>query len=159
MLVKILGSLILFAASCAISRIIYYNRRQTIKTYRELILLVEYIKRNISSYRTPVGVILRGYHSEYFDRTDFGDTLRNIGLSTAFEKCSLPISKEALEILTDFAVKLGSDYADNEIKRCDECLAHLTYCENKASESLEKNRDLYRFIPPLGAVSVIIMLI
>ena len=159
MMFKTIGCALVMLTSCAVSMILSLKVKQTLVAFTEVHGLLSHIKRNILAYRTPIETILAEYSSEYLDSIGFTDAVRAEGLCAAFSRGYLPLTAEAEDLLIDFAASLGGSLAESEVKRCEIYIERLCEMEAAYKESAEQNRDLYRLLPPLGGISLIIILI
>ena len=159
MIFKGIGAVLIMLTSCAVSMMLRLRGKQTLTAFDEAQGLLRHIRRSIEAYLTPIETILAGYSTEYLDSVGFTDAMRTEGLCAAFSRSYLHLPHDAEELLISFASSLGSSLADSEVKRCEICLERLDEMKSAFSESTEKNRDLYRFLPPLGGISLIIILI
>ena len=159
MLMKSVGCLLILVASSFISLILGKSGERRLRSLDETKRLVLYISRNIESFLTPVGDILSSYISEYLENSGFSEAMRCDGLCAAFLRGYIDLPPVAEDLMINFSGELGESYVDDEIKKCSHCLRTLEEIESAERDRVEKNRNLYRFLPPLGALSLIIILI
>lgn len=153
------GSALIFAASVGISYLLVSERCRRIRAYEALCALVAFIKGNIEAFGTPVDNILENCRIEYFESCDFGEVLRREGLEAASSRRLLPLGIDAELDFEAFAENLGKGYRDEELKRCDYYLSRFDSYLAKEREALARYTPMYRYLPPLGALSVVILLI
>ena len=134
-----------------------YSRRVT--STEEIAAFIKYVKRNIESFNMSVSEIFSSYTSEHFETTGFLDAMRADGLSAAIAGGYLTLTREAEREFAEFASRLGSEYTDAEVKRCEYYVNVFEDLLKTERENASVNGRLYRLLPPLGAVSLIILLI
>ncbi len=159
MIWKCVGALLIIGAAVYMGHFIASECKRKLQGTEEALALVKYIRRNIEAYLSPIGDILKGYSSEYLEECGFAHTMRETGLACAVEEGYLDLPIQAKRALWDFASSLGSGYAEAELKHCDYCIAMLEEVAASEREKLTLNGRLYRFLPPIGALSLIILLI
>ncbi len=159
MILKLVGAVMVLVSSAVFGSYAanVYSRRGI--SAEEVAAFIKYIKRNIESFSMPVGEILSTYESEHFERTGFLDAMRADGLTEAIRGGYLTLSGTAEREFLEFASRLGSDYTDGEIKRCEYYVNLFEELSKTEKENASTNGRLYRLLPPLGAVSLIILLI
>lgn len=159
MMLRLIGAVMVLASSSVMGAYIssLYSRR--VISTEEVTAFIKYVKRNIESFRMPVEAILASYTSEHFEATGFLEVMRAAGIEEAVRGGYLTLSKDAARELLNFASQLGRDCTEGEIKRCDyyaDVFEELTAAEK---ENAATNGRLCRLLPPLGALSLIILLI
>ena len=159
MMLKLAGAVMILVSSavmgsCAAN--VYVRRAAAAEAVADFI---KFIKRNVESFSMPVEEIFFAYTSEYFERTGFLDAIRSDGLSVAIAGGYLTLSRAAERELTEFAARLGSDCTDGEVKRCGYYADVFESLAKAERENAATNGRLCRLLPPLGAVSLIILLI
>ncbi|MBR6807116.1 MAG: hypothetical protein IKM46_01920 [Clostridia bacterium] len=158
-MLKTVGCILILGASSCLSLILGRLGSRRLCALAEIKRLLVFISRNIESFLTPVGVILSSYHSDYLELCGFSDAMKNDGLCAAFLRGYADLPPEAEELMINFSSELGDSYAEDEVKRCRHYITVLEEIEAVEKARVEKNRDLYRFLPPLGALSLIIILL
>ena len=159
MILKVFGSLLILGASSFLSLILGRIGSRRLCALAEVKRLLIFISRNIESFLTPVGAILSSYRSDYLDSCGFSDAMKRDGLCAAFLRGYVELPSEAEELMISFSSELGDSYAEEEVKKCRHYITLLEDIEAEEKARVEKNRDLYRFLPPLGALSLIIILL
>ncbi len=159
MILKLAGAVMILVSSAVMGAYAanVYSRRVT--STDAVAAFIKYIKRNIESFNMPVGDILSSYSSEHFEETGFLEAMRADGLTEAIGGGYLTLSGEAEREFSEFASRLGSDYTDGEVKRCEYYVNVFEEISKAERENVATNGRLFRLLPPLGAVSLIILLI
>ena len=158
-IIKLVGAVMILVSSAVMGTYIanVYSRRVT--STEAVADFIKYIKRNIESFSMPVGEMVTAYTSEHFELTGFLEAMRADGLSEAIEGGYLTLSGKAEREFAEFASRLGSDYTEGEVKRCEYYTGVFEDLLKAERENVSTNGRLYRLLPPLGAVSLIILLI
>ncbi len=159
MIYRLVGGGILLLWSAAAGRLFTERQSAGYRVLDELIRLLEYIKRNIATFRTPIQSILQTYSSDILDDCGFTEIMRSRGLEAALDCGTLDIPREGKRLLQEFSERLGSDYTENEIKRCDYYIDLLREVSSREKERLSKNERLYKYLPPLAVLSLIIVIL
>ncbi len=159
MILRLIGALMILTSSAVMGAYIanVYSRRVT--STEEVAAFIKYIKRNIESFKMPVADILSSYDSEHFERVGFLEAMRTAGLEEAICGGYLTLSQAALGEFLSFASRLGRDYTEGEVKRCEYYIGVFEELAAAEKENIATNGRLYRLLPPLGAISLIILLI
>lgn len=157
MILRVLGGGLILACSVCVSLYLSAESRRKVENVHAVRELIGYIRRNIDSFLTPIRRILKEYRCDVIDGCGFGDVMRREGLTAAAEGEYLPLPKDAQTELLAFARSIGSGYRDEEIKRCEYYEGVLLQIEEREREISDKNRNLYRYLPPLGALSLLVV--
>ncbi len=156
-MLRTVGFVLLFGVSCLVSLEMLRHQKRVITHTEALCRLVRYIKENIDLFMTPVGNILSEYSDEVMENCGFSEAVRQSGLADAMHKGHLCLSDESRRAFCDFADSLGTSYRAEEVNRCTYFESVLSRSAELEKEKLEKNKKLYLFIPPLCALSVILV--
>ena len=86
----------------------------------ELISLCDMIHTRIECFKQPTGDIFRDFSSPYLDKCGFNGVLKSDGIRAATDSycSSLPLPKRSLDALRELSYKLGSGYAEEELRLC-----------------------------------------
>ncbi len=155
----IAGSAVLLLSSIAIGHETVRSKNVRIRHIRSLVYLVRFIRSNITYFLTPLDGLFSKFDDEDLNKTEFCDVLRREGLEAALRCGALRISRETEMIMNEFAAALGKGLKDEEINLCDYTIGRLTEEEQRENDELERCRDVYRYVPPLSALFLILCLI
>ena len=156
---RILGSSLILAASILLSLTLVHCSRKREAEYDALCALLRHIRDNIDCFMTPIGTILESFNSEPLKQCGFSRVMCEEGLSAAAASGFLSVSDEAVGLLIEFADGLGIGLRDEEMRRCEYyfgCMRELAEAEHNRAKNCAK---LYMYLPPLAALSLIIVLI
>lgn len=144
---KVLGLIILFAVPSAFGFFKsqgYLNARDILHGF---IGLINFIKREISSYLTPQQEIYNKFYDKTLDKIGFLSTLRETTGDTPLAqalmctKDKLLLKDETFELLLEFALTFGTLCEKEEVSKCEKLIQDLEeiYKEQK-EETREKTR-------------------
>ena len=159
MILRMIGAVMILISSAVMGTYMANVFGRRITSTEEVASFIKYIKRNIESFKMPVDEIISTYTSEHFEETGFRDAVIRDGLKVAASGGYLTLSKKAEQELVEFLSCLGSDYAEGEVKRCEYYIGVFEDILNAERENMATNGRLYRLLPPLAAISLIILLI
>lgn len=154
-----IGVVLLLTSALGISLYLMAEGKQRITALEAVCSLIGFIRQNIKTFGTPLDGILDSCRIEYFEKISFGPLLRQKGLAVAAKECTFPIDRNAKLEFEAFAESAGKGYRDEEIKRCEYYLSRFEAYLATEKERFHRLRPMYRYLPILGALSVIIMLI
>lgn len=157
--IRIIGSAILLCVSIILSQAITSTVRKREVELVEICDLIRFIRNNIDSFLTPIGAILSGYSSPALKRCGFTSAMHISGLAAAVNTDGISLFGNERELLSAFAEKLGLGYREEEVRLCDYYLAEFTEIAKREKEENDKKSRMYRYLPPLAALSLIIILI
>ncbi len=158
MTIQIAGTAILLLSAVSYSYILIKNERKKLAQTEDFCRLILYIKNNIDAFMTPIGEILLSF-SDYGDSfADFMELAKTHGLSHASAHCTLAIEKESLRILEEFSAKIGCGYKDEELRLCQYSYNQMTELLKKERDEIGKKTKMYKTLPIMSAVSILLML-
>jgi len=125
------------------------------------ILLMRKIRAEISCFSRPLCEIYAGFESEVFERSGFIKALKENGLDYALDTAGdkLSLREENFAVLKQFAMAIGKNYRDEEIKTCDYYISQLSERHKAHRDAIPKNNKLSRSLCFLFGISIIIILI
>lgn len=155
----IFGAVAIFTSSVLFGLYLCEQSKKRISEYSAVISLITEIKNNIGRFMTPIDGILSVFSNDRLEKTGFLPHARRYGLADAAASDFLSVSREARSLLIAFSEKLGCGMKEEEMSRCDYYISALTEIYDRERESARENQKLCRFLPPLGALSLIILLL
>lgn len=159
MIFKIAGSLILLLSSAGVGFELMSVKKERLRQLDELIGLISHIKSNIDYFMTPVNDILSDYTSVSLEDCGFLEIMRKSDLKSAVLSGAARLCDSEIKLLSEFSDNLGVGYKEEEIRLCDYYIQKLTLASEKEKEKIEKNRNMYKYIPVLCAASIILAVI
>ncbi|MBR4204160.1 MAG: stage III sporulation protein AB [Clostridia bacterium] len=158
-IVKGIGALLLLAASVGYGFSMIGEEKRKIRELRALVRLVRHIRESIDGLRRPLPQIFAAFSDPALAENGFLPLLRERGFEAAARETPWRQTEEVKRLLSDFGSSLGRGFADEELALC-------RYTEAKLSEALaalEKaapdREKLWRSIPALLALSVILLML
>lgn len=156
---NIAGGVLIICAALWISFRLTSQGIYRIEAIEAVCKLVTYIKQNIDTFGTPVDTILLTYKCDILDGCAFGEIMRSYGIFEAVTRRLIPLCEMAQSDFETFAENIGKGYRDEELKRCDYYLSRFEACLFEEREKFLRYRPMYRYLPILGALSVVLLLI
>ena len=116
MLIKLIGGaiLVLSGGGTAIFLCRYHRRR--LETLDALIALLFYIKGQVDCFARPLGEILTSLPKETLGAC--GLTRPPSSLQEIVEECRIYLDRESLRLLSGFASEFGTNFRQEQVKRC-----------------------------------------
>lgn len=156
---RLIGCVLILLASLGMSLALMRRSRRREAEYAALLSLIRHIRDSIDCFMAPVGSILSSFSSQALEETGFADVMRSDGLTAAAESGLLSVSEETSDLLRDFASELGHGLRDEEMRRCEYFADRMSELADAERSRAESCRRLYLYLPPLGALSLIIVLL
>ena len=161
MIVKLLGAGIVILAS-----VFYGNdriREEGIKLRRIAAFtdMIEYVRDNIDHFAAPLNDIFARYTSDELESIGFLAAVRERGLAAASseaEREGYMDDGEIKKVFSDFCRRVGGGYKEDELRLCEYTLSQMHKRMNEMRENYTARVKLYRAIPPLFALSLVLIL-
>ena len=155
----IIGALLILGASCAVSFCLIREGAGKVTALEAVCRLIMHIKQNIETFGTPIDGILECYSSEYFEKSCFADEMRKNGIAHAASCGRIALREDAKTEFKAFAENIGKGYRDEEIRRCEYYLSLFEGYLSEEKDRLKRYSPMYRYLPPLAAMSLIIIVL
>ncbi|MBQ8370669.1 MAG: hypothetical protein IJY35_11890 [Clostridia bacterium] len=162
MLYKAVGALILIAASLIYGRQKVLEERRKLRLTEALCDLVKQIGDNIDHRLRPLPEIFRTYRNEALEECGFLKSVRETGLREAWESRSAyfrMLDGKVSEQFSAFCLEIGRGYREEEVKLCTFTAKQLQEECAKLRNDAKNKEKLYRTIPPLMAMSAVLVLL
>ncbi len=156
---RLAGAAILMCASLFLSLRLTAAKRKRERELYEICDLIRYVRNNIDSFLTPLGSIFSKFSSPALDSCGFVEALENGGLSSAAVSEGISLLSNERRLLLAFSEKLGLGYRDEEIRLCDYYYKEFSEIARREREENDKKSKMYKYLPPLAALSLIIIFI
>ncbi len=124
-----------------------------------LTALVKRIGNDIDTLKKPLNDIYADYVDELLEEAGFLADLRERGFREALEKVKKSLPDGAYDVLYPFAVRIGGMDKETESALCRGTAANLEGIINAAKEKMPEKTKMYRLLPVLCALSVVILII
>ena len=133
--------------------------RRRLKELEAVCALLRYIRENIERFSRPLAQIYASWENPALAETGFLGLLRSSGFAAAVREADWHIPAGEREILEQFGEELGKGFREEQTALC-------RYTEDRLAEALAAMRNdlpgrerLWRTIPLLAALSLILLLI
>lgn len=162
LIIKTAGSATLVFSTIYYGAVMIREERSKLTTADAICEMMRYVRDNIEHFMKPLPDIFASYRNDALERTGFLADVRENGLKYAqidrhFGKNS--VDTEVLAVLNDFCGKIGGGYRDDEIRLCDYSIAQIEKRTAKMKDDFSSKAKIYRTLPPLFALSVLLILI
>lgn len=141
------------------SYLLIKNANRKILQLEGLCSMISYIKNNIDSFMRPVGDIVNSFEGYGETLSSFMELARTHGLAAASESDVLSIGEDAYRILRDFSRQIGCGYKEDEIRLCTYCYNTMQDILNREREDIRKKMKMYKTLPVMSAMSVVLILL
>lgn len=156
---KIMGAVMLLAAAVGYGFVKIREERRKIAELDALCELVRYIRENIAHYMKPLPQIFASYNGGILEESGFLGDCRRYGIRTAWENSDLALPEKCRRAMCDFANSIGGGYREDELNLCDYTLEQIDKARLTMREELAGKEKMYRTIPPLLALSVMLIFV
>lgn len=153
MLRLITGSILLLGSAALFS---YEKIRMEKVQYthlKEWLHFLHYIENNIRSFRTPLPEIYTSYSRQENDL--FARRLTAVGPAVLLSETTLPDG--AAILLQEYIRKAGNNYESEEIRLCQFTIEALQEIMNTTQKDLYEKTRLYRTLPLMLALSIVLL--
>ena len=157
-MLKLTGVLIIIACSVYYGRILERGADKKLRLTEALLSLVGYIEASIKTSRLPLGEIFASFKSETLSELGFLDSLCKTGIEESLEILEGSISEQAMSAMSYLGKHLGGIDAEGQLRIC-------AYTEDMLKKDVEilktelvEKKRLYRLLPLLAGMSVIILI-
>ena len=158
-IVKIIGAVTLLVASVYYGQVKITAERMRIIKLSAIMDMVKFIGEKIEHFSSPIPEILSEYRNSYLESIGYLEAIRTHGLSKTADIIGTSPTGEEYILIKQFSDSIGKGYKDEEVSLCKYTHHKLTECEEKLSSALKDKEKLYRTIPIMLALSVILILI
>lgn len=154
---KIAGAIILLCAAVGYGFVKIREERRRIAEAEALAELVKYIRDNILHYMKPLPEIFASYASPLLEENGFLPDCREKGIGAAWERAVFHLPDKLNRTMTDFAYSVGGGYREDELSLCGYTLDVIGEAVKTMRNEQDGKEKLYRTIPPLLALSVMLI--
>jgi len=158
-LVRCFGAVLLLAAAAGWGFCEIRDGRRHILELEAVLDLIRAVREGIDRLSAPLSEIYAAYENPVLRESGFLTLLREKGMAEAVEGTEWRLSPEELAVLRDLASRLGRGFREEQAALC-------RYAGDRLEDALEKRRTdedgrarLWRSIPLLAALSLILLLL
>ncbi len=156
-MVKWVGALVLLLTSVGYGTLCIREERKQYHLLCGVVAFVQKIGENVRHFAKPLSEIYGmcgGTVSEEFLRL-----CQKEGIRCAWEKAPLASDETWGKVMENFCFHIGTSFHEDCVHLCDYTLEQLKKEAGKQKEELEKREKLYRTLPPLAALSLVLLMI
>lgn len=154
---KILGAVLLIVTSVGYGFTKIREERRKIELNDAFCELVKHIRENIAHYMKPLGEIFSSYEGGILEDCGFLGDCRTVGIRLAWERSHFHLSEKPRRLMEDFANSIGGGYREDELNLCDYTASEMEKISRAMREEAVGREKMYRTIPPLLALSVVLI--
>ena len=159
LLLRSFGAVLLLAAASGWGFCEIRDGRRRILELEAVLDLIRAVREGIDRLTAPLSEIYAAYENPVLRESGFLNLLREAGMAEAVEKTEWRLSSGELAVLRDLASRLGRGFREEQTALC-------RYAGDRLEDALEKLRAeedgrarLWRSIPLLAALSLILLLL
>ena len=154
-----LGAGILVISAWLISCTLIHEHTTALNELEALYDMIFYIRDNIEHLMKPIPDIFREYKNHFLETCGFLSEVRSKDLRAAWETQTFHISGETKQLLEHFIKNIGNGYRKEELRLCDYTLERLRKLLDRTRSDTINQLKLYKTVPMMLALSVILILI
>ena len=145
--------------------LLFWGNEKTKKEKKKLVVIeglysfVSYTSEQIKLFKAPLSHIYKSFTNEELENTGFLQCLCDNGWESACERISVYLTKETESDMKTFFQGIGAGYCESQISLCAMTLSCLERQIDSMRSTLPSKLKMYRVLPILLALSVIILLI
>ena len=158
---KLAGAFLLLVSAVLFS----YEKCNGLKRHliilEELLRFIERVRVEICCYLKPITDIADDFSSEILSEIGFLSDIRKYGAHKAYINLRprLMLSEKENKVLDSFFSRIGTAYAEDEIKLIDITVSQMTDFVRSEREKLPKQKKLYLTLSCAASLGVVILLI
>ncbi|MBQ7760708.1 MAG: stage III sporulation protein AB [Clostridia bacterium] len=148
-MIKILGCVLILIASVVSGYYFEWSFKEKIQFLENVVGLLNYIKKQIEFFSTPIKEIYSSYPDKSKHITDLIDG----------DLDDLRRKYKDLDFIFNYFQQAGKGYKSEQLKLCDYTINEAQACLNKLKEELPKKVKVIRSISLFLGASIVILLI
>lgn len=159
MTVKMIGGALLILASVFYGRLKILEERRRFSLAEASVEFVRAVRDSIAHYAKPLSEICESVNIEPLEECGFLPLCRTDGIRMAWEAKKLPIPDKMRAVMGEFAERIGGGYREDELALCAHTLERLEKLAEEVRKERENREKLYRNIPPIAALSLVLLVL
>lgn len=156
---KIIGALILLLCSVGYGFIRIREERRAAAEVEAFAGLIRTVRENIAHYMKPLPEIFASCSGGILEENGFLPLCREKGIRAAWREVPMKLTPKLRTVTEDFVSRIGGGYREDELHLCDYTLEQFEKAEKEMRTELGNREKLYRTIPPLLALSAVLLFI
>jgi len=154
-----IGAGILIAAAWCVSAGLIRDHKTGLRELEAWYDMISCIRDNIEHLMKPLPDIFQTYTNDCLETCGFLPAVRRTDLRQAWDGQTFTLTGEAYRLIRDFVRSIGSGYRTEELRLCEYTLGRLHGILERARADDANQRKLYKTVPMMLALSVILILI
>lgn len=161
---KTFGLMIMFFVPTAAGFVKSQSYIESRNILRGFILLINFIKHEITSYLTPQQEIYEKFYDKSLEKSTFLSSLREVGGDAPFAmalkktKDSLFLSEEAFELLYEFGASFGTLSEKEEALKCEKLSKELEEIYKAQKEETSEKTRLCRAVGCMTGIALVLLM-
>ncbi len=156
---KWLGAGSLMTAAAIFSICLIREHRKKLLELEAFFDMISCIRDNIEHLMKPLPEIFQNYNHTYLDSCGFLKNVRETNLQQAWEKYTCSLGGESFRLIDEFVRNIGKGYRTEELRLCEYTLGRLRKLMDHVQADTANQLKLYKTVPMMFALSVILILI
>ncbi len=152
------GAAILLASAAGWGLSEIREGRRRLKELEAVLTLIRHIRESIERYGMPLGEIYASYDDSVLARDGFLTLLRQEGLKAAADGAAGRLAESERSVVRSLGERLGRGFREEQTALCRQAEDRLAEALGKRRTEAEGRERLWRTIPILAALSLILML-
>lgn len=153
---KLIGAMLLVISSALLSVTLCTEARRRVRAAASLHAMMLFITNRVECFLQPVDTILLAYENDFLEECGFLPEVRQHGLSAALDR--VHFNTEYDSALRRFAEQSGGGYKTEQLALCREFADFFREKADSAAAALPGRLKMGAGLPPLAAVSILLML-
>lgn len=154
-----IGAGILLAAAWLVSAGLIRDHKTDLQELEALYDMIAFIRDNIEHRMKPLPDIFETYTNAWLESCGFLPAVRRTDLRQAWEEQIVSVTGDARSLVEDFVRNIGSGYRTEELRLCEYTLSRLRGILEQTRADTANRLKLYKTVPMMVALSVILILI
>ncbi len=155
--IRAAGAVLLLASAAGLGTVNIRAEKRRQRELDALLSLVRDIRENIEHFSRPLGEIYDRFEDPLLASSGFLTRLRQAGMETAVRESEGAVGEAERAVLLSFASSLGRGYQEEQIALCRYTEEKLAGIAESLAKSAPDRERLWRTLPVLGALSLILL--
>ena len=156
---KLIGASIILVSCIIYGNNLSKHEADSLNTCESLITFIMFINTSIKTTRKPLNIIYKDFSNEILEKFGFTEILNRDGLYDATYSIENKLTKNVLEALVFLDNNLGGINIESQLRVCDYVEGILRDEYMKIKNNYKEKCRMYRLLPILAGLSLIILMV
>ncbi len=157
--ISLCGVFCIVTASVEAARSYCRGNRRALRLLRDALRFVLFVRDAVSYHASPVKNILESYETDEAELYEFFKYAAESSLTEALKETKPPFDSITMDILTDFANRLGRGYSDSQLELCESLGAKLrAHAEELEGALKNKEKAAVAIAVFISATAILLLL-